>query len=314
MNQISIIVPIYNTKKYLNRCLDSIIEQSYKNIEIILIDDGSTDGSEIICEQYLNKDKRIRLFHTDNRGLSQARNLGLEKANGAYIAFVDSDDYIERNMMEKLYNMIYQYKAEISVCGFIKRKQENKIHIYNTEQALEKMIDYNDCFAINVWNKLYKRELWDMVKFKPNCIYEDINTTMKLIARAKTIAYTTEQLYHYTQREGSLSKQGYTKQELDRIYNSKELYNFIEQEFPRLKRQFKTYYLFNELAVINKMIKSNREELIFIKNIRKEINKNISTIIFSKFSIRRKIQLIIFAINYKIYKRMYIIGEKNEKR
>ena len=147
---VSIIVPVYNVEKYLERCLDSLINQTLKDIEIILVDDGSTDDSGNICDKYAKKDKRIKVIHKENGGLSDARNIGLSIANGRYLQFVDSDDFIHKQMIEILYNTIINNNADISICDFDKVYENTKIKYNTKEISLNFTLDTLNIIILNI--------------------------------------------------------------------------------------------------------------------------------------------------------------------
>lgn len=192
---ISVIVPIYNVEKYLNKCIESIINQSYSNLEIILVDDGSKDSSGIMCDSYILKDKRIKVIHKENGGLSDARNVGLDKAKGEYIVFIDSDDWIDEKMIEILYNIIKKNNSDISICDYFLayneeiQTQKEDIEIINLSniEALKTIYDKDlGVCMIVAWNKLYKRNLFkDDIRYPYGKIHEDEFTTYKLLYKAK---------------------------------------------------------------------------------------------------------------------------------
>lgn len=173
--KISIIVPVYNVEKYLERCLDSILSQSFNAFELILVNDGSTDNSYKICEKYSYNDKRIKLINKENGGLSSARNAGIEASQGEYIGFIDSDDYIDKFMYEILYNYAEKNKSDIVICKYKKVDANfgmNENLNYNVEeinysnfQALNQLYEENNIEFVVMWNKLYKRSLFDNIKF-----------------------------------------------------------------------------------------------------------------------------------------------------
>lgn len=208
---ITIIVPIYNMEQYLDRCLNSIINQSYKNLEILLIDDGSTDNSSAICEKYQKKDKRIKYFKKENGGLSSARNYGIKKSIGKYIGFVDSDDVISQDMFLTLYNNLIKTSADMSICEVVRFKDnvefsnKNNISVYNSEETLKIILeDKKICnFAVN---KLYKKELMQNIEYPVGKYQEDVGTTYKFIKNAKKIVYSDSELYGYYSRDNSITK------------------------------------------------------------------------------------------------------------
>lgn len=210
---ISVIVPIFNVEKYLEKSVNSIINQTYKNIEIILVDDESPDNCGKICDEYSKKDNRIKVIHKKNGGLSDARNAGVKIAEGEYILFIDSDDWIENNMIEILYKNIKRYDADISICEFqeestegtiLKSKTENKeIKVFNREEALYELI-LQDNITNHAWNKLYKKKLFEGIKYPKGKLMEDIGTTYRLFEKSNKIVYQNINLYHYIQRSTSI--------------------------------------------------------------------------------------------------------------
>ena len=174
---ISIIIPVYNVEKYINKCLESVINQTYRNLEIILVDDGSEDKSGKICEEISIKDNRIRVIHKENGGLSDARNIGLDNSNGEYIAFIDSDDFIERDMIEFLYYNINKYDADISICSnYIFDEEEcidnstKEIKVYNRLEILKEVL-LDEKIRSYAWNKMYKRDLFYNIIFPKGRVF-----------------------------------------------------------------------------------------------------------------------------------------------
>ena len=222
MNQplVTIIVPVYKVEKYLRRCLDSIAAQTYTNFEAILVDDGSPDCCGEICDEYASNDTRFRVIHQKNKGLSAARNTGIEACLGDYIMFVDSDDYIESNICEVLLQNAIQNKAQLVVCGFRLVYEENKsgdlicppdILVSGKEAAIWCLGPKRGVHLVVVWNKLYKRNLFEnktcRVRFPEGLIYEDEFVSYKLFYLAERVAMIKQPLYNYRQRSGSITHQ-----------------------------------------------------------------------------------------------------------
>lgn len=206
---ISVIVPIYGVEAYLHQCVDSLLTQTHKNLEIILVDDGSPDGCGAICDEYAAKDSRVRVIHKKNGGLSDARNAGIDVAQGEYIGFVDSDDWVMPDMYEYLLQGILGYQTDISYCGYVNvrtawidYRNEETDKVYTTETALNEL--FFDRLGNFAWNKLYKAELWQDVRFPVGKNFEDIRTTYKLFERASRIAILKEPKYYYRIREDSI--------------------------------------------------------------------------------------------------------------
>lgn len=210
---ISVIVPIYNVEKYLSKCIDSILNQTYINIEILLIDDGSTDNCGSICEKYKIKDSRIKVIHKANGGLSNARNYGLDNSKGSYICFVDSDDYLEPTYLEELKNNIDYYESDISICNF-------NYHNYNRittssykilsfcSEGKEKYVNLQNEFGgltVIAWNKLYKREIFNNIRYPDGKIFEDSYIICDLLDNAQKISYILKPLYNYVCRKESIA-------------------------------------------------------------------------------------------------------------
>lgn len=216
MNElISVIVPIYNMEKYIRKCVDSVINQTYKNCEIILVDDGSTDNCPEICEEYAQKDDRVVVIHKKNGGLSSARNAGLEVCKGEYIAFVDSDDFIEPNYLEYMYKKSKEQNADIVICGINWIDEKNnciKSKEFRIENAVLKDDNVFSCFyqryngaIIPAWNKLYKKNIFADVRFVQGKINEDIFVCIGALNNAKVVVTVEEKLYNYLQRNNSIS-------------------------------------------------------------------------------------------------------------
>lgn len=203
--KISIIVPVYKVEQYLSRCIDSILNQTFQDFELILVDDGSPDNCGEICNKYALKDNRIKVIHKENGGLSDARNVGLDIATGEYISFVDSDDVVHPQMYTRLYDLIQRTGAEIAQCEYVRFDKEIEFQslsedaeeiICTNVEALDLLIESNR-FVPPVWNKLYKRELFSNIRFPKGKIHEDEYTTYKLFYEANKIAYLNLPMYYY---------------------------------------------------------------------------------------------------------------------
>lgn len=212
---VSIIVPIYNVETYVERCVGSLIRQKYKNIEIILVDDGSTDDSGKICDELLAKDSRIRVIHQKNMGLSKARNNGILLSKGEYVAVVDSDDYVSPEYIEIMLFTCVNENCDIAICNYVKGKEINytfknteklESRCLTSEQMLNEWHGENKDIETSAWNKLYRRKLFveGNVWYPEGKYYEDTVTTHRLVARASRIAIIDAYLYYYYQRESSI--------------------------------------------------------------------------------------------------------------
>jgi len=225
---ITIVVPIYNVSKYLVECIESIIYQTYNNIEIILVDDGSYDGSSDICDKFEKKDSRIRVIHKTNGGLSDARNVGIKNAKGKYICFIDSDDIISKYYLEKLYNAIYESQADISVGNFTNFKDTKEINdieckkalleINNGKESIKKIYNKKTYLKMTVaWNKLYKTELFSNILYDKGKIHEDESTTYKILYKANKVVIISDIIYYYRYVPNSITNQKISIKKLDAI-------------------------------------------------------------------------------------------------
>lgn len=233
---ISVIVPIYNVEKYLSQCVNSLINQTYKNLEIILVDDGSLDNSGKICDEFSEIDSRIIVIHKENNGLSSARNAGLKIAKGNFIGFVDSDDWLDENMYEILFKLIKDNDSDISCCKFFKTADsEEKVPVIDNEiiQSFNNIDGLNNFYTdlytqtVVAWNKLYKRNLFDNVTYPTGKIHEDEGTTYKLFYKANKITYTNKPLYYYRTTPNSITTRKFNKKRLDIIDVYDEKIKFI---------------------------------------------------------------------------------------
>lgn len=221
---ISIIVPIFGVEKYLNKCINSIVKQTYTNLEIILVDDGSPDNCPTVCDEWGQRDARICIVHKKNGGLSDARNTGIALANGEYISFVDGDDWLKPEFLETLFNLLEMEKADIAEGGveyfdeagkcIRERCYSEKIKTLNKIDALKALVKEEGLYQ-TVWNKLYKRKVLEGILFKKGKYNEDDFWTYQVFDRAERVVVTSDKLYCYLQRESSIMGRGYRIKRLD---------------------------------------------------------------------------------------------------
>lgn len=225
--RISVVIPVYNVGCYLVESLQSVLSQTYRHLEIILVDDGSSDNSGEICDIYAKKDNRIRVFHTENRGLSAARNVGIRNATGEFISFVDADDWIEMDMFENLLLKIEETDADVAVCSFIWEgtspifEDVIKEGTYIGNEKLEALLEGK--INSNVWNKVYRRELFENVYFPEGKNYEDVMIMHRILFMAKKVVVISDPKYHYRIRAESITK----------TYSASNLLDYAESHFER---------------------------------------------------------------------------------
>lgn len=241
---ISVIVPIYKVEKYLRKCVNSIINQTYKNLEIILVDDGSPDNCPKICDEYANHDSRIKVIHKENGGLSDARNAGMKVATGEYISFIDSDDWIEDNMFEILLEQIIVNECDIASCGINMVWEDNrptellfpfegKFIISGAENALDHLIS-NKYIIQTVWNKLYRKDIIENISFPFGKINEDEYWTWQAVAASERIVCLGKPMYNYLQREGSIMRNN-NYNPMCALEAQCLRYDYLVEKFPRLQ-------------------------------------------------------------------------------
>lgn len=314
---VSIIIPVYQVEKYLEKCLESVINQTYKKIEVILIDDGSKDNSGKICDEYAQKDKRIIVIHKNNEGVSKARNVGIECAKGTYITFVDSDDFIHKDYIEKLYELCKHNNADLSICGtknilenekVVKKSRKYKKNL-DKEDGMKELLNekYYTCV---IWAKMYKKELFKNIRFNEKTkIAEDLEVLYKVLDKCKKISINTfENLYYYRIRDDSATVNKYNSDWENEINISEEIIKFVEKKYPNVVNYAIKRYVRINVTCISKVLKydKNIEQAICLrKNIVKLGKKAYFKV---DFIIRLKIFLIIK--NIYILKNVYEMKNK----
>lgn len=238
---ISIIIPVYNTEKYIRRCLDSILAQTYKNYELLLIDDGSEDASGCICDEYALKDDRIKVIHQENEGSATARNRGLEIAKGEFIGFIDSDDYVETDFYETLHELISETQADVSMVSynFVKdgvyaqKTTSGTKNVVTRKKAVMQLL-YDDVFQNFVWNKLYRTRLFTDIRFPYGVIYDDINIMYKIFKKMNKIAYLDVPKYYYFFNDNGMTNTKNHKKFVDETTAIITRFHEVNKDFPSL--------------------------------------------------------------------------------
>ncbi|MCK9181504.1 MAG: glycosyltransferase [Fibrobacteraceae bacterium] len=238
---ISIIVPIYNGGSFLKECIESLLKQSYSHIEIILVDDGSTDISGKICDDFASEDCRIKTIHQSNQGLSAARNTGIAAASGNYITFIDCDDFVSESFLDFLWGNLIRTNADISTCGFYKFQntsniesktalQKAKTILYSGKEAAIIALYQNGIVDYSAWNKLYKKELFATIRFPKDKLFEDLGTMVYAMARAEKIVCSEAKLYYYRQHSKSILRTPYSEKNLVLLDLAESILNFAIKE------------------------------------------------------------------------------------
>ena len=316
---ISVIVPIYKTQNDLKNCVNSIIKQSYKKLEIILVDDGSPDKCPQICDELEKTDVRIRVIHKANGGLSDARNAGLEMANGQFIIFVDSDDMIHNEMIERLYKACIRNNTKMAVCNFrsvdtsifsydkiIKEYvDDNTIELLNSENAIKYSLDVYKMFQVSAWNKLYHRTLFENIRYPVGKYYEDIGTTYKLIDGCDNVSYLHAELYFYQIRVGSITHSGFNNRDLDKIEYCNEIKEFISRKYPGILNEALIYqYVYCYMKIVDKILDCKKIDNTYLDKMLNEMKQNRKNINLSKVPFKKKFSFSFLLWNKKIYKKL----------
>ncbi|MEE3427352.1 MAG: glycosyltransferase [Ruminococcus sp.] len=245
--KISVIIPIYKVEAYLDRCVESVINQTYKNLEIILVDDGSPDNCPKMCDEWAKTDNRIVVIHKKNGGLSDARNTGMKVAKGEYISFIDSDDYISLDFFETLLSVTEKEESDIAECGVVKFYEDERFEEYSddlsvstfeTEAGLAGLIDEKP-FHQHVWNKLYKTEIVKDIPYAVGKLNEDEFWTYQVFGRAKRVSKINKTMYYYFQRSSSIMGEKYNIRRLDALEGKYNRQTYIAENFPNLALQAK---------------------------------------------------------------------------
>lgn len=298
MSKITVIVPVYNVERYIGKCVDSLLKQDYNDFEVLLIDDGSTDLSSKICDDFANKYKNVSVYHKKNGGLSDARNYGIKRATGDYLSFVDSDDVVKEDFLSFLYNNIVKYDVDISACGFChlyENGKTNNINFkeiakkYNRNEA-QKYLNVIGYFNVSVCNKLFNRNLFEDIRFPKGKKSEDWFIMYKLIDKAGGLYYDSDVKYLYRQRAGSITKSQNIN--TDSIEAAKEIYDYFKNERDILPYAAQAL-AFSIIGVYNAILCKDESKML-IKKYRNSVLQLRREITYNELSIKRKFQLFLF--------------------
>ncbi|WP_440321100.1 glycosyltransferase family 2 protein [Laedolimicola sp.] len=233
---ISVIIPVYKVEKYLCRCVDSVLEQTYTNMEIILVDDGSPDNCPVMCDEYARQDSRVKVIHQENAGLSGARNAGIDMAQGQWLAFVDSDDYLAADFLERLYQACVDTGSSLSVCRWeyvrgetIPEHGTGETRVYTGREMLANLYVPDGAYFVVAWNKLYRKELFEDIRYPLGRIHEDEATTYRIYDKVKKAAYVDRSLYGYFVTPVSITR-GFNPKRMDWVTAVAERLDFFEQK------------------------------------------------------------------------------------
>ena len=317
--KISVIVPVYNVEAYLERCVESILKQTYSNLEILLVNDGSTDKSGELCDQLALRDQRIRVIHKENGGLSDARNRGIDEASSDLIGFIDSDDYIDEDMYETLYRHLREVNADLSMCGHydvyhqIPEKQVSEIKTWelSSEEAI-KMVMEAKILSVTAVNKLYKKELFNHLKFEVGKIAEDAFIMIRLLDQCQKVVATNEKKYYYVHRENSITTQKFSLKFLNVIEAYEQNANIIREHYPAIadvatmRLNWAYFYVLDRLLVDSDF----KDKLLEDKLIHYLKQNRVNILRDARFTNARKISFLALLFSRKLYTQI-LLGQHN---
>lgn len=306
--KVSCIIPLYNDEKYISRCINSLVLQTYKNIEILIINDGSTDKSLEICQFFEKKDSRIKIITVENRGVCNARNIGVAKFSGEYAVFVDSDDFLEIETIENLVKIVNDYNNvdlvvfdynRVLLNGVVENKFNNsgKISLFTGREASKLYLNKDKRFSMVLWRRLYKKELLKKVKFEDNMLPEDLATAFYIYSSAQKIIHIEKSYYNYFIKEDGLSFQ-------NKLQDQKNLFNIISKltvdeivffEEEDIKKYIKNIYFNYLLTIYSKtyFIKNSVEKKEFLRELKNKIEENY----LKGFDLKTKVAYTVFKLN-----------------
>lgn len=306
---ISVILPIYNVEKYLPKCMESLLAQTYYNLELVMVDDESGELCATLCDEYASRDKRIKVYHKKNGGLSDARNYGISHSSGEYITCIDPDDYVDKDYVEYLYTLLKKYQCLMSICQHRVRYDNGTVRDYgakgdeviSTEKCLERML-YHDVIDTSAWAKLYHRSLFQDVSYPVGKLFEDIGTTYRLMVQCNKIAVGYESKYNYIFHENSIVNSDFSPNKLDLIEMTDKMAQDVLRIYPKLESATKRRQVYARFSTLNQMLDTTnydaekKEIISYIKENKSNVLKNPRT------PKRDKVALLLISCGYRYYR------------
>lgn len=320
---ISVIVPAYNVEKFIGKCIYSILRQSFKDFEVLLIDDGAKDSTPEICDACAKKDSRIKVYHKENGGLSDARNYGIDRMQGKYVTFIDSDDYVDSGYFEYLYGLITQEEdIQIAICGKKSvREDENASpdpetfhEIITGERAVQKMLCGHGS-GHSAWGKLYSADLWKTVRYPKGKIYEDYATTYRVMALVDKAAWGNAAMYFYVQHIESIMHQKCSRRSLSLVDIADEETEFIVKKWPALKQEALARKVTSELKCLQNILNAKNEEFDDYKQkIVEDVRRHKGELLASKkVALKTKIKIIALLLGERTFGFIYNLNDGDKK-
>lgn len=287
---ISVIIPVYNVEKYLRRCVESLQKQTWKDVEIILVDDGSKDGSGALCDELANEDSRIKVIHQKNLGASLARRNGIAAAKGEYLAFVDSDDYVESQYLQAMYDALIRENAEVAACDFVMHKENANVQSVETiysvslrhEDVMERFFKYQ---FWGFWGALYRRDAFEDLYFPEATVNEDYVVKLQLFHEIEKMAYVPVPLYHYIAHEDSLSHQKLTKRAFEEFDNKMWAYEYCKENFKQYTKHAEALLAETCVKLLAKLKKCDSNDTFedYRVRIKEFVKKNRVSLMFNRY-------------------------------
>ena len=317
--RISVVVPVYNVEQYLEKCVNSIINQTYKNLEIILVDDGATDNSGEMCDELAKLDDRISVYHKENGGLSDARNYGVERATGEYIGFVDSDDYIDAEMYEKLYEAIKKEDADVAECN-LKIIYPNRVELFTEQnyykvctkwEYLEEYLTIKKVFG-SVWTKLIKSDVAKKLVFPKGKLYEDTYYAYDLINVANSFVLIDSPSYNYLMRENSITNAKFNPRIFDLIEIVEKFHKMTYKNYPSLKEAADCRKMYAYFSVLNSILLEDEfKNNSYYPKIINYFKRNYMSLLKNTYINRnRKLSVILIKLNIDLYRKVLMKYKK----
>ncbi len=317
---ISVVIPVYNVEKYLKKCVDSILNQTISNYEIILVDDGSPDGCPAICDAYAAMHHNVIALHKPNGGLSDARNFGVQHASADYVIFVDSDDYVDPEYLGNLWKLHVKHGADIAVQGVL-RETENGKHLNVIEYSTERIATPKDVLSLMLIGKeigifavakLYPRKYLLNAPFPVGKLHEDIFTTYRLLDQGEKIAIGAGSCYHYVIRDGSILTTKFSSCHMDSLTGAKEIIQFVRTKYPDIINAAYIRLALEANALLHRAMQS-KEYLAVRKSIMTELSGKWGILLFSRdLSTAIKLQLLCCKLSASAYKKLYQLARKQK--
>ncbi len=314
---ISVIIPVYNVEPYLAQCLNSVISQTYKRIDIVIVDNGSTDGSNKIINKYAEKDKRINIIREKNKGISYARNAGLKNAKGSLITYIDPDDSVVNDYIEILYNAITDNNSDIAIAGHITRyPKRDYIHVCDKDmtisgkEACDRLL-YDNGIDTSLWAKIFKTSEAIKHPFPNGQFFEDTAITGKLLADAKKISIIAKPIYYYNKREKSITTSSFSMEKLDLIKSTKEVVKYISKKYPDMQKGCNRRLLYSYLSTAAQLTKDKKPNNRIKQTLVSYIRKNAIILLKDKrIPFKDKLGTISLFFGFNLFKTVWFIYGK----